>query len=600
MELGLRSNKDSNPLLVAAIALVVLGLGISYVTWHNLRQQRETINEHMFLSSRVILRGIETSLMREMRGHRRHGMRGMMQQQQPLPSIKPQVVEMLSDLVNQSEVEFLSLYAQNGRMLLSVGAEGLNYPEIPGHGWDVLQSTGEWQAFYSGDKRNIFVAALRSRRGLGQLCEMDSGMGTTGVGVPYLVVGLDATRHLQQFKKFRSTAMYQTLYVLLVALFLWGLAIAYLRRRDQGRRLNRLERFHSRLLDTMPDGLVTLDDDGLIRAANPAAENILEVEGKKRLVGRMWTDLPLRSAGGRDISAQDKCGSGRTWVQYEYAGRSLEVLCLPIPPSERGADEASERLVLVRDRTEIKALEDDLVEVRHLAAVGRLAAGLAHEIRNPLSALRGFAQFFADKLRGQSPEEQYADTMVREADRLDKVVSDLLFLSRPRTPERTAVDMQQLTADLRHLLSRDFELRGAEFGTQLSDAPVHADPDMLKQALLNLVINSLNAVPDAASGETGRVEVATYQEGNATIVAVRDNGHGMTDEDREHALEPFFTSRKEGTGLGLAIVHRIMRAHGGQVSLVSTTDERVHGTEVRLSFPLVIEEERLDGVDNDA
>ncbi|NJB68420.1 signal transduction histidine kinase [Desulfobaculum xiamenense] len=607
MEFGLRSSKDSNPLLIAALALVVLGLGISYVTWHNLRQQRETINEHMFLSSRVILRGIETSLMREMRGMGRRG-RPMGPMGGPGHPIGPgtsrqQVVEMLSDLVEQSEVEFLSLYAQNGTLILTVSEQGLVYPEIPEQGWDALHATGEWQALYSSNRSNIFVAALQSRRTLGMLCEQDSGFECApgGAGIPYLVVGLDATRHLKQFAKFRSTAMYQTLYVLLVALFLWGLALAYMRRRDQGRRLHRLERFHSRLLDTMPEGLVTLDADGMILSTNPAAEIILQDEGHPRIVGRHWADLPLRSATGSDIPARDRCGSARTWIQYDYAGRSLEVLCLPIPASEKDEGEPGDRLVLVRDRTEIKALEDDLAEVRQLAAIGRLAAGLAHEIRNPLSALRGFAQFFADKLKGKSPEEQYAETMVREADRLNKVVSDLLFLSRPRIPERREVDMPILTADIGNLLARDFELKGAVFGSDLSDVVVHADPDMLKQALLNLVINSLNAIDRSADGEEpGRVEVATFEEQGAVCVAVRDNGHGMGEEERRHALEPFFTSRREGTGLGLAIVHGIMRAHGGQVSIVSSTEGPGHGTEVRLSFPVWVQDDSTDGVDSDA
>ncbi|SKA63560.1 two-component system sensor histidine kinase NtrB [Desulfobaculum bizertense] len=618
MEFGLRKSRDTNPLIIATLALVVLGMGISYVTWHNLKQQRETINEHMFLSSQVILRGIETSLLREVRGHQvmGHGMmHGRAEIEKRKASIRTQIVELLTDLVNQSEVDFLSLYTQDGKLILTVADKGLEYPEIPAYGWEALQKTGEWQAFYSKNKQNIFVAGLRSKRSLGQIATIDSSLPPPpgGMGTPYLVVGLDASRHLDQFGKFRSTAMYQTLYVLLVAVFLWGLAIAYMRRRDMGKRLHRLERFHSRLLDTMPEGLLTLDKDGLILAANPASEAILRQNREGTLIGRFWQKLPLKSVPQEELQGHFPVGtSERTWVQYDYDGRCLEVLMLPIPPSEKNPDEDGERLVLVRDRTDIKALEDDLAEVRQLAAIGRLAASLAHEIRNPLSALRGFAQLFAEKLKGRQPEQQYAEIMVREADRLNKVVSDLLFLSRPRRPELMPVDMRMLCADIQNLTARDFELKGAELHMELSpDLALSADMDMLKQALLNLVINSLNALPEPDDSEqdeqgdgpekrAGKVEILTEQRENAVMVAVRDNGHGMSEDDRAHALEAFFTSRKEGTGLGLAIVHRIMRAHGGQVSILSHTGEP-SGTEVQLIFPVRVQNnESRDGVDENA
>jgi len=126
--------------------------------------------------------------------------------------------------------------------------------------------------------------------------------------------------------------------------------------------------------------------------------------------------------------------------------------------------------VLVRDRTAVADLERDLAEARKLAAVGRLAAGMAHEIRNPLSALRGFAQYFQGRLAGRQPEEEYARTMVREADRLDRVIGDMLFLSRPRTPERREVDLAALAGDLEGLLALDLSRAKARLDTELAAA----------------------------------------------------------------------------------------------------------------------------------
>lgn len=589
MDIGIRSDSRSY-LGAAALAVVLIGLALSFLTWQNLERQRRTIEEHLFLSSQVILRGVESAMSREMRGFERllpglHTRRGAGQPPLSDPLV-PRLREMLSELIETSDVEFVAFLAEGGRVLFGVrSASGPDIPPLPPSAWEQLAATGEWAALYTGPGgAEIFVSGLRTKPGLARLCpegqELAAGRGL-GAG-PYLVVGITPHKHLETFGKFRRTALLQTGYVLMVAVFLWGLGAAYVRRRDQGRELHRLESFHSRLLDAMPDGLLTVSAAGGIRAANPAARDLLAGGGE--LVGQRFDALDLETDGMSGAS----CLWGKGWEQARAGGRSLEILSMPLPPAASAEGEAGERLVLVRDRTDLKGLEDDLAEARQQAAIGRLAAGLAHEIRNPLSALRGFAQFFKKKLEGRQPEEQYAATMVSEADRLDKVISDLMFLSRPRAPEKADVDAAALAGDLRALLRFDLEHQGAELVLDAdpgTPAVVHADPDMLKQALLNLLLNSLAAVGTNPPGEPRRIVLTVTQHDGRACVAVRDTGPGMTEQERAHALEPFFTSKKEGTGLGLAIVHRIVRNHGGRVDIEARRDGPDHGTEVRLCFP---------------
>ncbi|MBU1003604.1 MAG: PAS domain-containing protein [Proteobacteria bacterium] len=579
MDIGLRV-KDRSFLLTAALALMVLGLGLSFLTFQNLRRQRETVEEHMFLASQSILRGIEASLMRELKGQMPGGFMGGHGRRVPSAPVdlKPRLTEMFTELVAQKDVVFIAFYAEDSTMIIGVQDDETSIPMLPASGWRAMQTNGDWAAMYTGGKMDVFVSGIRVRQGLANLCNLDPNLKCPPKpgSFPILMVGLDPGRHLANFTKFKRTALLQTGYVLVVAAFIWALAVAYLRRRDQSQALHRLESFHSRLLDTMPDGLLTLDCDGLVLAANPAAKRLLG--GESALVGSRWRDLPLACTDG--WSDDDVCSLGAGWVQCQAGGRSLEVMSAPIPAEDGGG---GERLLLVRDRTELKALEDDLGEAKRLAAIGRMAAGLAHEIRNPLSALRGFAQFFQKKLKGRDPEEQYANTMVREADRLDKVITDLLFLSRPREPEKVLVDFAALGEDLRGLLRFDLEHAGADLTVETRTGLVLADPDMLKQALINLVLNSLSAV----SGVEGprHIALSSFVDENMVAVAVADNGSGMGPEEREHALEPFFTSKKQGTGLGLAIVHRIMRDHGGHVELMTRTAGEDRGTEVRLLFP---------------
>lgn len=579
MDIGLTSKKQSY-LSWAALALILVGLLLSFFTWQNLQRQRDTIEEHLFLASQSILRGIETSLMREVRGHMR-GMRGMMSRRgfffPDSPSLKPRIREMFTELVTASDVRFIAFHGPDGEPLIEVLAEDdVIRPELPAQAWRSLRLDGTWAAMYSDGEREVFVAGAQTRPGLGRLCSSDPDLDCGVVGPPFLIVGLNPGRQLQNFTKYRRTAILQTVYALAVAMFMWGLAAAYLKRRNQSRELHRLERFHFKLLDAMPDGLVTLGGDGVIRAANPAAKTLL-ADGKD-LVGQRWSDLPLE----QDCSDADGERRKSGFSQYACEGRHLEVLEMPLPKDASASGQGDESLVLLRDRTKLRALEEDLGEARRLAAVGHLAAGLAHEIRNPLSALRGFAQFFKKKLAGKKPEEQYAETMVREADRLDKVITDLLFLSRPRTPEKAEVDLSALYGELVDLTRFDLERTGMTFISNLELPVAHADPDMLKQALLNLVLNSAAAMDEPQSAV---IEMTSFKRDGMMVVGISDNGRGMTSDERDHALEPFFTSKKDGTGLGLAMVHRIARDHGGHVEIETQTEGEGRGTAVRLVLP---------------
>lgn len=549
---------------MAALALVILGAALSVVTWRNLVDQRKLIDQHVLYAARAILRGVEANLSRVM------PLLGRMQPEQA----RERLEELFRETAESGGIMFLGVYDDEGNLLVSSAPpearEALEAP-LDRFALSDLALTGEWFGSLPLGGVTMLGYAARMRPGMAGLCPgpgpgagQGSGRGRHG-GPPqdgehppvYFLVGMSLDEHYAQFVNFRNAALFQTGFVLGTAVLLWVLMLAYLRRRGQGRRLVRLESFHSRLLDSLPEGLLTVGADGFVTSVNPAAKAILGDD----LVGRAFADLPV-------AASLEGCPEACTWRQQEFDGRNLEILAAPLE---------GETLVLVRDRTQLRDLERDLEQSRHLAAVGRLAAGVAHEIRNPLSALRGFAQFFASKLKGRDPEESYANTMVQEADRLGRVVTDLLYLARPRPMEPAAVDMAALALELGRLLRFDFERAKATFETGGEPCVVLADPDGLKQALINLILNSLAALPP----EGGTVTLTSRADGDAAVVTVADDGRGMSEEERRRALEPFFTTRREGSGLGLAIVHKIARDHKGSVEIAS---EPGKGTAVSLRF----------------
>ncbi|GAB7022093.1 two-component system sensor histidine kinase NtrB [Salidesulfovibrio brasiliensis] len=583
-------SKDSEhgPVVALVLALIVLGLGSVFLTWRSIDRQKELVREHMILSGGSILRGVEANLMRIMRG-----LRGNPDSATIFPAVSG---ELFGELATSDDIAFVGVYGADGNPLIHSSEETPPRLQFPidsglinsGNAWHVLSELGGKEVLVSGLMMQPGLSFMAGgRRAPGRGMGMHGGKGmrhgrmhgendpdddhltTTTRPEAYLVVGINATKHMAQFRQYRRAAILQTGYVFLAAVVLWSLAFAYLRRRDQGRRLDRLEQFQNRLLDHMPDGLVTLDAEGTILAANGSAKLLLAPQDGDplELVGRNWSEFPV-----------DDMQGNYDWRQYDLEGRRLEILSIAFAEGD-DTEELGRRLVLIRDRTRIKSLEEDLDEARRLAAVGQLAAGVAHEVRNPLSSLRGFAQFFAEKLRGQAPLDAYATTMVQEADRLNRVVTDLLYLARPRELAPESVDIAAAADALVKLMRFDLEHRSVEPDMDIQAPFVMADPDGLRQMLLNLMANALDALDGR---EDGQITLRTTPDRGGTWVIVEDNGAGMDEETREQALEPFFTGKRTGTGLGLAIVQNIMRAHKGRIDIDS---EPGRGTAVKLFFP---------------
>ena len=228
-------------------------------------------------------------------------------------------------------------------------------------------------------------------------------------------------------------------------------------------------------------------------------------------------------------------------------------------------------LLLIRNRTRILNLERRLADAEKMAAVGTLAAGVAHEIRNPLAALRGFAQYFAKKLSGVKPDKEYAETMVREADRLNRVITDLLYLAGPKNMLPGVVDLELVAGDVARLLQFDLDSRRISLDMKLEARTILADADALKQALLNLVLNSADAVSEKSFSlsEHGSIIIRSYIQDSFTVLEVEDNGVGMDKDGQNKAFEAFFTKKANGIGLGLAFVKKTMNEHDGIARLES-------------------------------
>ena len=551
-------------LLFSILVLIVLGLSLSLLTWQNLRQQRQAIDKHVILAARSITRGVQANLFRGMRNMRMHQLEN--RPGDKLPQLRPAADMLLQDLVQNGDLAFLQLRNPDGSVALS---SPVDPPiTIPERGQKAMNQGRAWNAQIQWAEKRTLLFLAPARPALAALCTQGHQNECTAQSPPVLVLGLNMEEHLALYSRYKRNAILQSGYILVVALTLWGLALAYLRRRQQGRRVTVLENFQTTLLDTMPEALLTLDSSGYIQSVNRGA-TLLFAAAPQTIIGRQWQDI-LPAFTHADPAEPEL---PQKWTKFRLEHKEVEAVSVPLqtPEAEAGT------LVLLRDRTELAELEKDLEETRKLATIGRLAAGLAHEIRNPLSALRGFAQYFAGKFATDDQAHTYAQTMVREADRLNRVVTDLLYMARPQPPHPQMLSLQALAEDLKRLLGLDLQQHEATLTLELETDHVWADAEGLRRIVLNLILNSVSALPQG-----GTITVASISRDTGVWVCVRDTGHGMDHETREQALEPFFTTKDQGTGLGLALVHRIIRDHGGNLEIHSTPGR---GTEVALFFP---------------
>ncbi len=532
-----------------------------------LNQHQNSVSDHMRLLSQSVLQNVESALGR-----------GQLEEKDGALTFNDHSLELLSDFEQYNDLRFTGLLdLDNGRVLLSHSAI---CPDdtliIPPFARGALQKSGEWSGPADCGDQKIYAAAKRLKAPLS--AGGDSSLQTTA----FLLVGLNTAQHNTIDENFREALLGRVLYLMVASLLCWTAILLFIKRRRQMHRVAALERFQAALLDSLPEGLLIISPDGTIQAANPAAERIFKRNPEALInsnVESLPGDLPLYPPGVQDPD----CGPdlAHSWTQHKTNGAELEVLTLPMPVQKNCEEGHSDRLMIVRDRTELKKLEKSLMEAEQLAAAGTLAAGLAHEIRNPLSAMRGFAQYFQKKFAGSQPDGTYAATMMHEADRLSRVVGDLLYLAKPQEVSPIDVHLNSLVGDIRKLL--DFELKkaGIALTTDLRAETVSAGADALERALLNLVLNGLEALKDSGRPDK-KLVVRSRPVDGGVLIEVEDNGSGMSEAQRLHLFEPFHSGKEGGTGLGLLLVRKTMQDHGGKIEIESLLGQ---GTRITLFFP---------------
>ena len=407
--------------------------------------------------------------------------------------------------------------------------------------------------------------------------------GLAGEGEPSRLVGGSVSQTVQWVGLFD------------VAFFVVGLLSARLAERQSRsdvrlmaatQSLANLRALHERIVASIRSGLVTTDLDGRIFTFNVAAEEItgyreetIRGQDASILFGEMKDHIVAT------LRARE---TGETSPRFETNCLTAEGMRIrlgySLSPLSSEAGETTGMVISFQDLTQVRSLEETSRRQDRLAAIGRMAASIAHEIRNPLAAMRGSIQMLRSEMNNDSSQTELMEIILRESDRLNQIITDFLSYARPRSLAPARVDVGNLLHQTFALMRHSPEIAANQsIVEELPGNPIFAEADegQLKQVFWNLARNALQAMPD---GGTLRATLEPNS-ANRLRIAFSDTGRGMSHEQVDQLFEPF-SSTTGGTGLGLSIVYQIIRDHGGTINVRSRVGQ---GTTITVELPVTAE-----------
>jgi two-component system sensor histidine kinase HydH len=558
--------------LLIGAAAVLLPL-FAFVTVRNVNREREFTTRLLLEKGAALIRSFEAGTRTGMMGMHRGG--GF------------QLQRLLSETAQQPDIAHLMVTDAGGTVIAhsdldqvgSAHGQGLDLAAAAASRtpqWRVLRQEGAAMVFEVFRKFEPTGPPMGMMRG-----RLPPGAAEWPAEPPRIIfVGLDMTSIEEARREDVQQAVVMGAILLLLALA--GITVLLLAQshRETRAALSRVRAFSDHVVENVPIGLVAVDGGGRIAVFNEAAGRVLGLAATAAAGRTAAQVLPPELWRQAQALAAART-AGETEIDCTLTdGRAI--------PLEVGAETLRDengrvlgRILLFKDLTELRALRGEIARNQRLATVGRLAAGVAHEIRNPLSSIKGFATYFKERYREIPEDSRTATILIQEVDRLNRVVGQLLEFARPVGLAPRPAGLAALIADSIKLAEAQVREKGIRVKVENHSQAeqVTVDADRLSQVLLNLYLNAVEAM---APGGTLGVAVDDLADRAGILIRVTDTGGGIRAEDLPQVFDPYFTTKPTGTGLGLAIVHNIIEAMGGEVAVSSRPGS---GTTFTLSVP---------------
>jgi len=355
--------------------------------------------------------------------------------------------------------------------------------------------------------------------------------------------------------------------------------------------LTRLEVLHESIIGSLTSGLIVLDDQERIILFNPAAEKMFGVTATQACGHSIHHTIPSL---GKHLSGPSFMPIGPPEIQAQLTdfvcikpdGKEMH-LQVSISPLEVSLGEQKGRILILQNVTQIRKIQEEMKEVEGLALIGELAAGMAHEIRNPMASISGSIEMLRDEIEQSAVNTRLMDIILRETERLNDLIADFLLFARAQRPKFTEFDLNQLIFESLELFKNSQACHPeTAVVTDFHGLPtIRSDSGQLKQLFWNLFLNASEAM-----GEGGTLTITTSlangpadSASGQVIIVIRDTGKGFDENDLPRVFLPFYTTKERGSGLGLAIVKRIVDRLEGKVSCRNHPDG---GAEMTVMLPV--------------
>lgn len=611
MNLSLKTPKSRNLLLsfspwMLATACVLLLLLLAVFTVSNYQREKELMREALVQKGLTLMRFINSSARESMRDNlRSSGTRN---------SLEDQIQAAMEQAVEQPGVESVSLIDVEGKIVCAAGLK-INSGTVDQETLAFAKSlqVGTSHPFVAriinddqgtSSKQTFQIVAWHMAQ---SMPGHEPGLFDRGPGrgqmmrrfannPQYAVLQDDVRRLLDKhlkyvvqldFQQFDSSLKRQFLQIIILSIvtLLVGIAgaLSYLTLRGlkgSQQSLGQMQAFTDILISSLPVGLIATDSKGVIQVCNDAAGEILDMDSN-RIRGKI-PEISLPASLAKMFFSD--CQGEQTERQREITlnldtkkPMTLQLASMVVLDNDgRLAGE----VLLIRDLTAVKSLEKELRRSERLAALGKMAAGVAHELRNPLSSIKGLAVLLKSQLSASGNGVETAEVLVKEVERLNRSIGELLDYARPPRLNRQPTAIDEILKKTISLVRIDAESYKISLHLNFSaDLPlVQVDRDKLNQVMLNLLLNAIQAMPNG-----GVLNIMTDRDGEMIVVSIRDSGVGIAPENLQRVFDPYFTTKSNGTGLGLALSAKIVEEHGGVIKISSTPNEY---TEIRVMLPV--------------
>lgn len=387
----------------------------------------------------------------------------------------------------------------------------------------------------------------------------------------YLVVGVNLEGYYNRLSETRRRIILN--YSIIMALVLFGIYVIFKLQETYivKKTLNEMKVYTSKLLETMDNAVISVDNNGNIKTFNRKSEEIFGKKKEEVLNKNCQEVLNLNINEKRLIK---ECLLEKKNITQEIVleekGLKKKILDINTSFLTDKSGEITGVVAVIRDVTEINNLNEEMARHKRLVALGKLSAGIAHEIRNPLSSIRGLAQFVYNSFSKIDERKEDLNTIIQEVDRLNKLVVQVLDFAKLKKPNLTRFSLNDLIRKITELFKIEIKDKQIKFNLELSPdiSQIQADEDQVRQILMNVIINAIQAIPKEGEIKI-KTEKATLRGEPAVKLIVEDSGIGIPEKDFNQIFDPFFSTKEKGSGLGLSIVYKLAEAHQGEIKVES-------------------------------